>query len=750
MRFSYADLTTAVRANDVARLQEILRDRDPATGRPYLDINNMPGVNLQDRNLLFFIFDRANPCLHEIDLTADSTREMVLSILAVRDNDNNPVINLNATTIGTATTFEKLFSQYKFLSESNGYYGYQANRQNFLIMVDALINARNAVGDRILDVDTVGYESPLLSAITLGDADLVSMLLDLRNADGSFAIDVNIPYFIHDPQPRSPLDAAHVGHTGREHMDRADFQPNARILQMLQDRGALRYTQLSAEQLANYQAKNQRMQDDLWRRGGLEPIVRAAPPIRAAAPVVRDPILRADIIRPPVIAPAPVHAAPATAAAFDRNAQNTHTPEVERTVDLSILQLKGAYASAEKPAFTDVRRDIEALINEQVGGRLYTAEQIGHIRRGFSYVCNNPESLHVQSSLKLPEIMTLVWLGIHDKSKMPEDFPASSDKDLFVKTRRTALLDKFLSIATTYPGGGTSCLGGTRNLIVSTLDKAHPDVSIAPTSEAVKELGLEQAKRFMLDKLKELSIREQRNILRTWNELDGDGEEGKTPATKFKERVKPLLNAELTQKLGTILPADFFTTLDAQYEYFPEPVVHRELADLCKKIRELPDDLFDGVVTLKSTTTNASIFSDKEGSFDDEYQQLKSSSALPLRLLENKSKLDQLISDIEKYNKDKSESRFSKNDTKSEGATALLGFLRTLKTLDKTQISRALDTIEGTLASDEKKYFGLKFDTWFFAKERKSELKSYYERAKTLTSEIVGDQRVRAVPVAHQ
>lgn len=112
--------------------------------------------------------------------------------------------------------------------------------------------------------------------------------------------------------------------------------------------------------------------------------------------------------------------------------------------------------------------------------------------------------------------------------------------------------------------------------------------------------------------------------------------------------------------------------------------------------------------------------------------------------------MDSLIADVEKYNKDKSESRFSKNDTKSEGATALLGFLRTLKTLDKTQISRALDTIEGTLASDEKKYFGLKFDTWFFAKERKSELKGYYERAKTLTSEIVGDQRVRAVPVAHQ
>jgi hypothetical protein len=50
----------------------------------------------------------------------------------------------------------------------------------------------------------------------------------------------------------------------------------------------------------------------------------------------------------------------------------------------------------------------------------------------------------------------------------------------------------------------------------------------------------------------------------------------------------------------------------------------------------------------------------------------------------------------------------------------------------------------------KKKYFGLKFDTWFFQKERKSELKGYYERAKTLISEIVGDQRVRVVPVAHQ
>lgn len=745
MRFSYVDLQAAVITNNVTRLQEILRDRDPATGRPYLDINNMPGVNLQDRNLLLFIFDRANPSRpdQKIDLTADSTREMVLSILAVRDNDANPVINLNATTFGKATTLEMLFSTYRFLSQSNGRYGYHANRRNFLIMVDALINARNAAGDRILDLDVVGYESPLLSAIILGDADLVSMLLDLRNADGSFAIDVNIPYFINDPHPRTPLDAAHVGHISREHSDRDDFQPNPRILQMLQDRGALRYAQLNTEQRVNYQTKHQRMEDDLWRRAGLEPIVRVAPPVRAAAPVVRDPIPRVGIGRPPAV-PAPTHVS-ASVAAFDRNSQNTHNPEVERTVSLSILQLKKTYESAIKPSFADIRRDIEALINTQVGGRLYTAEQIHHIRRGFSYVCNNPESLHAESSLRMPDIMALVWLGIHDKSKMPEDFPASGDKDLFVKTRKTALLDKFLAIATTYPGGGTSCLGGTRNLIVQTLDKAHPDVSIAPTSEAVAELGLGQAKRFMLDKLNELPIREQRAILRTWNEPDGDGIDGKTPATKFKERVKPLLDTELNQKLGTILPADFFTTLNAQYEYFPEPVVHSDLADLCKKIRELPDDLSDGIAMLKSSITNASIFGDTDKSFDDEYRKLKLKNDILLSPRDNKTELGKLVEDIEKYNKDKTESRFSKNAVKSAGAVALLGFLETLKNLDPVNVSRALDSIEKTLATDENKYFGLKFDTWFFAKERQSELKGYFERAKTIISDVLGDQRVGSV-----
>jgi enolase len=70
--------------------------------------------------------------------------------------------------------------------------------------------------------------------------------------------------------------------------------------------------------------------------------------------------------------------------------------------------------------------------------------------------------------------------------------------------------------------------------------------------------------------------------------------------------------------------------------------------------------------------------------------------------------VDQLMMDVTKYHKDKSEGRFSKNSVKSKGALELLGFLETLKNLDPEKISKALDSIEGTLANDEKKIFRIK------------------------------------------
>ena len=676
---TYAEeLKNAIRFGNVNRVRKILQARD-AQGNPVVNVNQLGGNR---DNAVLYTLERMTA--HGSDfpaLTSQTYFDIFELILAHRDRHGNPIIDLNTTVNFESTTIESILIRY---------YDEMLTQEHARRLINTMINCRDTDGNRILNLSLCKLHSPLGWAVACNDPELVAIFLDLREANGQYSIDVN-----HRSQgSTTALELARTGvFRGNSLPDRSNFVCNPRIIAMLGQAGE---AQIRGERLV-------------------------------AIPHVVN----------PVGTPAQPQAIGTSAAVFAANPQNTHAPEVGRTVDLSILQLKTTYASTQKPKFSDVRCDIEKLIKAQEGGRLYTAQQIADIRRGFSYVCTIGESRHDQSNLTLPEVMTLVWLGIHDKSKMPTDFPISNDKDLFVNTRKTALLDKFLAIATTYPDGGTSCVGGTRNLIVSTLDKAHPDVSIAPISEGVKELGMEQAKRFMLDKLKELPIRRQRAILRTWNEQDVDGEDGKTPATKFREYVKPLLDADLNQKLGTILPVDFFTTLNAQYEYFPEPVVHRELADLCKKIRELPDDLFNDIAALKSTITNECIFSDKEENFDGDYQKLKSNSYLALKLFENKSTLDRLVADVQKYEKDKSKGVFSKNDLKKMGAMELLNFLRTLQTLDSVKIREALGHIEKILISDEKNYFGLKFNTWFFVKEHQSELKGYYKRANTLISQFI-------------
>ena len=461
-----------------------------------------------------------------------------------------------------------------------------------------------------------------MQAVYLGDAVIVELLLDLRNADGGVAIDS-----AYRPNERhyTPLEIARLGSMYPGGPIRENFQQNPRIIEMITARlGPEEIQRLQQEEIRRLREDDNihiHLEEDenIHIHLGEDENIHIVVPGLAGAGIFGVHFIDIDV-------PAP----PREEQRFNANPQNTHTPEVERTVDLSILQLKTTYQNTPKPSFSDVQRDIESLIQSQIGGRLYTALQISDIRRGFSYVCNNPNSLHTQSNLTLPEILTLVWLGIHDQSKIPNDFPLSGDKDLFVATRKTALLDKFLAIATTYPGGGTSCLGGTRNLIVETLNKAHPDVCIAPTSEAVIDLGLEQAKRFVLDELLKLPIREQRAILRAWNDPDEGDEEEKTPATKFKERIKPRLVTDLNQKLGTILPQTFFTKLDEQYEYFPEPVVHKELALLCKKIRELPDTFPEDFLALKQVAKDTIIFCDSEENFDTQYAMLTSACDLKL------------------------------------------------------------------------------------------------------------------------
>lgn len=72
--------------------------------------------------------------------------------------------------------------------------------------------------------------------------------------------------------------------------------------------------------------------------------------------------------------------------------------------------------------------------------------------------------MHASSQLTLREILTLVWLGAQDSSRLDE--APSTQPEVFNDLRKQALLEKFAEIITTYFIDGKydpSCLGGTKN-----------------------------------------------------------------------------------------------------------------------------------------------------------------------------------------------------------------------------------------------------------------------------------------------
>ena len=177
----------------------------------------------------------------------------------------------------------------------------------------------------------------------------------------------------------------------------------------------------------------------------------------------------------------------------------------------------------------------------------------------------------------------------------------------------------------------------------------------------------------MLDELKKLSLKERCDILDSWDKEDITTI--KTVATQFKEKIKPRLERQLNEKLGNVLPSEFFNELNAQYEYFPKPILY--LSDMLE--------------------------------------------------------LSSLKKNIEKYLNEKSTGHFSKNKIKEKGAKELLDLLNT----PMNDIESVHKKITETLNDHKNPYFSLNFDTWFFVKERQSALKGYYQSAKVLLDSLL-------------
>lgn len=91
-------------------------------------------------------------------------------------------------------------------------------------LIDRFANLRNADGTRACRIEHHGLTSPLIQAVTAGDVSIVRILLDLRNADGSHALDVNLQltWVLH----ATALDVAYFG---SHYYEFRDFVPNPEI-----------------------------------------------------------------------------------------------------------------------------------------------------------------------------------------------------------------------------------------------------------------------------------------------------------------------------------------------------------------------------------------------------------------------------------------------------------------------------------------------------------------------------------------
>ncbi len=199
MPFDRRDLIGAVTIGNLELVQEILGETGP-DGIPVIDLNN--GFGNVGTALLWAVCARP---VNEL---------IVQALLNVRDNDNNLVLNVNHEGPHGQTALS-------FILNRNTE---PALRRRLLQRV---LDVRGALGERIIDVANDHANIPLLKqACDMGDLHCLRMLMDLREADGTFSLDIN------EVRHRTTvLDIAERGMIGHD--------PDPHIIAAIRDSGGM-------------------------------------------------------------------------------------------------------------------------------------------------------------------------------------------------------------------------------------------------------------------------------------------------------------------------------------------------------------------------------------------------------------------------------------------------------------------------------------------------------------------------------
>lgn len=580
----YRDLlANAVNKNNLEHVQAILRVRDDL-GICWSDLNDrfdMPAgySNYQpkNKNMLMFTCHTDSPQI-----------PIVQAQLETRALDSNPIIDVNATTQNGETALHLL------LANEN------IDVQTKYIIMARILDYRDGEGNLIFNVnggDCDRNHSLLMLVARYGNLPMLQYLLDTRNADGSYAVNVHEAYacstakdYVEDRLKRTAgikeaiasdekkLKALEKSQASwREISEKQTSIASLKELKLTdpaEDKEMLRLlTEAGAVSVANGDSHIFYEQREKGRH--LRQFLK--PPKHNF--VVRHPNISLESKDKTQVN---------QIAQFNANPQNTHDVGLTITVTNSIKRLTQRYFKKENENKVQIninklKAHIQALPNKPE----VLAERQKIILDSFANLCEEKSEMskmkHPDTQFTLSEILTLVWEGIEDTNARPREM---EDKDhkitpQFVNMRKEALMDALYKTALEYGKKGSGCFMGALNDVVSVLHGAHADVFIIASGNAVRTTASEFAVSMLNSEFKKKPLSEQRKILREWSL---DSKTTMTSAEEFRSIMCEVVRVSLVKTFGRLLEGGLLDEILANFDFLPRPIVHAELNDLADQI----------------------------------------------------------------------------------------------------------------------------------------------------------------------
>ena len=553
MPFSSRDLWIAVYNNNLDQVQTILADRDH-NGVPHVNINS---VDMKTNTILISMVQSADVYGHDVNI------HIFQSLLDVRDNANNPVINLNICNRFNTNIIYCLLA-------------WTISLENRRQLLQRVMDLRDATGELVLHLKNLdsGPSSFLLQAVRLNDPQIMHILLDARRGNGNRILNVNEVHAV----DVTILDIA---------MWQDPVNPD--LVTVIQQAGGRRYHDLTAyEKQRNYTRR------ELSWGPAFTPTANNQPPQQ---------------VRPNV--PTRAVAGNQGAQDFAENLQNTHNSEVNVSIRASVNKLKKRYPNVHvKETLRQVRTFLE---------RQPYSDKKRHTLACLDRIERDP-TVHDTNLMTLSDALALVWKALHDKSVLMEGVAQLTDKD--ITDRELILFDHLYKAQTEYgihSSEPEACFMGTFNKFFEMLDHIDPDVTIITGPENVVPMATEKARIIVRDELSRKNIREQRAILKNWSSDE------KNVADDFREEMAVFVDGQLKEEYQHLLTGEKRREIISNFQYLPPPILHAGLVQIIEKINAIPDDTTNtkrqvAIQCLKTQAANA--YDDNSRTWKEEYDLL--------------------------------------------------------------------------------------------------------------------------------